>query len=58
MPCFLEGRDREGSGEDGRWARWGFLEEGMLGADGGVFVAMAAALTDVLGSIAINKKEI
>lgn len=34
MPCFLEGRDREGSGKDGRWARWGFLKEGMLGADG------------------------
>lgn len=57
MPCFPEVRNREGCGENGRWARWGFLEEGMLGANGGVFVSMAAALTDILGRITINKKE-
>lgn len=47
-PGFLEGWDGEGGGEDGGWARGRFLEELVLGADGAVLVAMAAALADVL----------
>jgi hypothetical protein len=47
-PGFARGGYGEGGGEDGRWARWWLKEDLVLGRDGGVFVAMAAALAYVL----------
>lgn len=47
-PGLLEGGYGEGRGEDGRRSWWWFLEDLMLRTDGAVFVAMAAALANVL----------
>lgn len=47
-PGFFEGGDGKGGGQDGRWPRRGLEEDLVLGADGGVFVAMASSLTNAL----------